>query len=311
MSSLQLFSNNAVTLLASPISIGATSLTVMSGHGAMFPQPSAPGEYFLVTLEDQNSTIREIIRVTARAGDTFSGILRAQEGTIPRAWGASIGNDTLVDHRITADTMKRAMELPEPPTLGELADVDLSTAPTVGQTIKWNGVAWVPGNDNGGGGGGFVPGSIDAFTDVDTSTTPPTLGQVLTWNGTNWVPQTVSGVAWINGQNTLSVPVAPLSMAQLATTVYSPLQRTFKFLITLIAPSLPDVCSFEVLAVVRGDVAAMSETVDWTRTGRVGRQLQGSVMVSLNPTINTLTVSFTNNEPFALVAHVTTIQHLA
>lgn len=310
MSSLQLFSNNAVSLLASPLSIGATSLTVMSGHGAMFPQPSAPGEFFLVTLEDQNSTIREIIRVTARAGDTFSGILRAQEGTIPRAWGATIGNDTLVDHRITADTMKRAMELPEPPSFGELADVDLSTPPTVGQTIKWNGTAWVPGNDNSGG-GGFVPGSIDAFTDVDTSTTPPTLGQVLTWNGVNWVPQTVSGVAWINGQNTLSVPVPALSTTQLATASYSSLQRTFKFIVTLIAPSLSDVSSFEILAVVRGNVASMVETVDYTRTGRVGRLFQGSVMVSLNPTINTLTVSFTNNEAFALVAHVTTIQHLA
>lgn len=311
MSSLQLFSNNAVTLLAAPLSIGATSLTVMSGHGAMFPQPSAPGEFFLVTLEDQNSTVREIIRVTARSGDTFSGILRAQEGTIPRAWGATIGNDTLVDHRVTADTMKRAMELPEPPSLGELADVDLSTPPTVGQTIKWNGTAWVPGNDNGGGGPVFVPGSIDAFTDVDTSTTPPTIGQVLTWNGVNWVPQTVSGVAWINGQNTLSVPISALGMAMLASTTYTSLQRTFKFIVTLIAPSLSDACSFEILAVVRGDVGTTAETVDYTRTGRVGRLFQGTTMVSLNPTLNMLTLSFTNGETFPLVAHVTTIQHLA
>lgn len=32
------------------------------------------------------------------------------------------------------------------------------------------------------------PISVDAHSDVDTTTTPPTNGQVLSWNGTNWVP---------------------------------------------------------------------------------------------------------------------------
>lgn len=138
----QLFSNNAVSLLASPISASSTSLTVMSGHGSMFPLP-APNEYFLVTLENQTATAREIIRVTGRTGDTLTGISRAQEGTIAQAWGASAGNDTLIDHRITAETMYRAMELPDL-ALGDLTDVDLSTPPTVGQTIEWTGSAWVP-----------------------------------------------------------------------------------------------------------------------------------------------------------------------
>lgn len=34
------------------------------------------------------------------------------------------------------------------------------------------------------------PSSIDALTDVDTSTAAPTTGQLLEWNGTNWVPAT-------------------------------------------------------------------------------------------------------------------------
>ena len=34
--------------------------------------------------------------------------------------------------------------------------------------------------------------SIDALSDVDTSTTPPASNQVLSWNGTNWIPATVS-----------------------------------------------------------------------------------------------------------------------
>lgn len=35
---------------------------------------------------------------------------------------------------------------------------------------------------------GSIGASINALSDVDTTTTPPTNGQVLKWNGTNWVP---------------------------------------------------------------------------------------------------------------------------
>jgi hypothetical protein len=37
--------------------------------------------------------------------------------------------------------------------------------------------------------------SIDALSDVDTTSTPPTTNQVLSWNGTNWIPATVGGGA--------------------------------------------------------------------------------------------------------------------
>ena len=99
----RLFTNNAVTLLNAPITATATILQVMSGHGSMFPTPAA-NEFFCVTLEDQAATTREIIWVTQRAGDTFT-IERAKEGTAPRAWTASSGADTLVDHRVTAETL--------------------------------------------------------------------------------------------------------------------------------------------------------------------------------------------------------------
>ena len=106
MSVLQLFSNNAVSLLNASISATDTSLQVQPGLGSLFPQPSLPGEYFLVTLETLAAPFsREIIKVTGRSGDTFTFSLldRAQEGTTAQAWTA---NDTLVDHRVTADTLK-------------------------------------------------------------------------------------------------------------------------------------------------------------------------------------------------------------
>lgn len=112
---VQLFTNNAVTLLQAPITATDTSLTVMNGYGAQFPQPTGDGsDFFLVTLENQTATVREIIRVTGRVGDTFTFALahRGQEGTTPLAWNASSGDDTLVDHRITAETMRLAMRLP-------------------------------------------------------------------------------------------------------------------------------------------------------------------------------------------------------
>lgn len=113
MADVQLFTNNAVSLLAAPITAGATSLTVMAGYGALFPQPAAPNEYFLVTLENQTGTAREIVRVNGRTGDTLTGLVRGQEGTVAQAWSATLGNDTLVDHRVTAETMRLAMILPE------------------------------------------------------------------------------------------------------------------------------------------------------------------------------------------------------
>ena len=147
MADKQLFTNNAVALLAAPISSTDTSLSVMPGYGTLFPLPSAPGEYFLVTLENQTATTREIIRVNARAGNTFTDIVRAQEGTAALAWDASAGNDTLVDHRVTAETMRQAMLKP-PSNFGEYtlgATVPVSSTTNVNtmsitglnKTCKW------------------------------------------------------------------------------------------------------------------------------------------------------------------------------
>jgi hypothetical protein len=112
----QLFANNAVSLLTAPLTATSTSLTVMTGHGALFPQPTGDGsDYFLITLEDQAASKREIIKVTGRVGDTFSFTLadRGLEGTTAQAWSSQAGDDTLVDHRVTAETLRRLAQLPQ------------------------------------------------------------------------------------------------------------------------------------------------------------------------------------------------------
>jgi hypothetical protein len=86
MANLFLFSNNASTTLAAPITNAATSLTVSSGTGAEFPNPSS-GQQFAATLNDAaTGLLTEIVYCTAISGDNFTTIIRAQEGTSALAW---------------------------------------------------------------------------------------------------------------------------------------------------------------------------------------------------------------------------------
>lgn len=99
-----LFTNNASTTLASSITNVATSLTVASGQGALFPNPTSP-DYFLCTLQGVSGTPIEIVQVTARSTDTFT-IVRAQEGTTASAFN---GGDK-VELRLTAGVMQQAAQ---------------------------------------------------------------------------------------------------------------------------------------------------------------------------------------------------------
>lgn len=90
--------NNASSLLASNISSTDTSLTITSGTGGLFPA-LATGDYFYATLVNTTSNI-EIVKVTARADDTFT-ILRAQEGTIAQVFSAG----SRVELRVTVQNV--------------------------------------------------------------------------------------------------------------------------------------------------------------------------------------------------------------
>lgn len=85
MANVFIFTDNANTTLAAPISSGAVSLTVQSGAGALFPNPSA-GQQFALTLNDAATGLDyEIMYCTARVGDTMT-VVRAQEGTTAQNW---------------------------------------------------------------------------------------------------------------------------------------------------------------------------------------------------------------------------------
>ena len=99
-----LFTNNSATNLASSITSGATSLTVTASTGALFPNPTG-GDYFLLTLIGISGSPIEIVKCTARSGDTLT-IVRAQEGTTASAF---TGGDQ-VQLRITAGVMSGAAQ---------------------------------------------------------------------------------------------------------------------------------------------------------------------------------------------------------
>lgn len=92
----QLFKNNATSPLASSITSGATSLSLVSGSGALFPDTTG-GHTFVITVTSADGTVQEIMLVTARATDDLT-VTRAQEGTSAEPFTAG----AVVEVRLTA-----------------------------------------------------------------------------------------------------------------------------------------------------------------------------------------------------------------
>lgn len=125
---MQLFTNNADSVLDGAILAATTSLTVTTGHGAKFPAPTG-GDHFLVTLYTKAGTDEidhEIVKCTARTGDLLT-LVRAQEGTTARDWP----NGAPVELRLTSGSL----------------DAKEPAIPKVTGYAKWTGTAWSFVND--------------------------------------------------------------------------------------------------------------------------------------------------------------------
>jgi hypothetical protein len=271
----QLFTNNAVTLLALPLAATDTSMTVMTGYGTLFPNPGV-NEFFLVTLENQAATAREIIKVTGRTGDVFTFALadRGQEGTTAQAWGASSGNDTLVDHRVTAETMDRALALPQ--------------AGLNGITVQDHGVPVAP----------------DATTlnfEGDVSVTGSGSTKTITIGA-------VSANA-IHGESSSPIVIDPGWTIPGNVATYSETQRGFKFFVTVTMPVNHLSSSFEVLGNISGNLSANTETVSFNRVSRVGHKFIGEVNMALDTALKQVSLTWTNNEANPVVIQCVRIQH--
>jgi trimeric autotransporter adhesin len=73
-----------------------------------------------------------------------------------------------------------------------------TSAPTPGEVLTWNGIAWLPLPPSGGSGGNFTAGgdlsgsasfqTVVGLQDRPISSVSPSTNQVLGWNGTFWIP---------------------------------------------------------------------------------------------------------------------------
>jgi hypothetical protein len=81
----ELWTNNAESTLAGAITDVATTLDVQLGDAFKYPDPNPP-DFFYCTLTNAAGTLIEIIKVTDRTGNTFSVIVRGQQGTTALAW---------------------------------------------------------------------------------------------------------------------------------------------------------------------------------------------------------------------------------
>jgi hypothetical protein len=106
MSNLFLFANMDGSTLAGPINNAATTLTLASGGGALFPSPTV-GQQFSITLIDAaTGLLREICYCTARSSDTLT-VARGQEGTVALSWAAG----DLVQGLLTAGQMAAMLQI--------------------------------------------------------------------------------------------------------------------------------------------------------------------------------------------------------
>lgn len=125
-----LYTNNASTLLTAAINTSATTLSVTTGTGLLFPNPSSP-DYFYVTVANSGGTL-EIMKCTSRATDTLT-VVRAQEGTTATAY--SIGDK--VELRVTAAGLANKLDKDTGGTVA--GPVTVSGALTAGSTLAVTG----------------------------------------------------------------------------------------------------------------------------------------------------------------------------
>ncbi len=90
--------NNASGFLATSISATDTSIILSTGTGANFPSLTS-GQYFYATFSP-TSGASEIVKCTARSGDTLT-VIRAQEGTS----ALSFAGGSRVELRVTAQSV--------------------------------------------------------------------------------------------------------------------------------------------------------------------------------------------------------------
>lgn len=224
-----LYTNNATSTLAAGITAVELSITLQSGEGALFPNPSG-GDTFQATLVDAANNI-EIVQCTARAGDVLT-VLRGQEGTVANAYlsGDSIGLRLtalgITNFAQVIDAVMRA--LPAVKSAGDLTfsdnvQINIGDSPdgelySTGTVINFDlngGVQLIMRDGDSGNANRFV-------FDIDTGTLTldgylaanggsPAGGSILSWNSTNSRHEPAGFAGLIGAFASLTVPTGWLT----------------------------------------------------------------------------------------------------
>ncbi len=178
--SINLFNNNASSLLASGINASVTTLAVTPTQGALFPSPGA-GQIALITLEDVSGNI-EIVSCTARTGDTLT-IVRAQEGTTALPFSSG----SRVEQRCTAGMLGAMLQ--------KVGGDTLSGITSVAGTISLGAGGSITGGEYA---GGFVRQAAgDTAGQIFVSGGQPKSGTSTILTSTNVTTNLPSGVAFV------------------------------------------------------------------------------------------------------------------
>lgn len=148
-------------------------------------------DLFAITVNSANSASGTVINVRRNNNDVADSNALTGNNNVtvlgsPVAFSAGdlLGFETEIAGGANNVRVAAWFRIPSTPVstllIGDLLDVDTTTAPTTGQVLEWNGSNFVPAT---------LSYAIDDLTDVDTTTTPPNADDVLVWDGTNWVPQ--------------------------------------------------------------------------------------------------------------------------
>ena len=183
-------SSTGVAPTTSQIAFG--ELAINTYDGTLFLKKDDGGGEVIVTLREvtEDNLAVDTSGFTNSSASYLSGLLSDLDGAITSAASgglASVSTDgTLTGNGTVGSPLSVNIGL------DNLTDVDLTTPPTSGQVLKWNGTAFVPSNDvdtqlS------LASASIGDLGDVDTTTAVPTTGQYLKWDGVNWIPSTISG----------------------------------------------------------------------------------------------------------------------
>jgi len=86
---IELYANNAYSILANSISDSVTTINIAPGTGLRFPSPTG-NQFFRLTITgaaSPNSSI-EIVYVTSRSTDALT-VIRGREGTVAQSWSVN------------------------------------------------------------------------------------------------------------------------------------------------------------------------------------------------------------------------------